>query len=282
MKRQDIYFSVVYVILLVWLLASASCTLKRKDQQDEMVDSTTITAQSQETEDWYHPADWSYHGENPPEQWAEINDAYRDCGGEIQSPIDIIGSIPIMELKALQINYSPSPLHIINNGHTIQANYDEGSTMIFSHRKYPFIQFHFHCPSEHLIKGQRFPMEIHLVHVDSESEIAVIAVMVEEGSESPFFTALCDSLPEKGRSIRREDITINAGDLFSGISTRYYTYIGSLTTPPCTEGVNWIVMMEPAQASSQQIEKIKNLMPDNNARPVQPLNQRPIKSYNAY
>lgn len=186
-----------------------------------------------------------------------------------QSPIDIRETKEV-ELPDLRVNYNTTDLRIVNNGHTLEVIYDPGSYLIYEDRVYELIQFHFHTPSEHLIKGRSFPMEIHIVHKSEDGELLVVGIMMKEGKPNELLEELWRVLPLKdGKEKFREDIKINATNLFPS-NKDYYTYTGSLTTPPYTEGVRWIVMKTPTEISKEQVNKFRSLFGEN-ARDVQPL-----------
>ncbi len=193
----------------------------------------------------------------------------RKSGKLQQSPIDIRETKEV-ELPDLRVNYNTTDLRIVNNGHTLEVIYDPGSYLIYEDRVYELIQFHFHTPSEHLIKGRSFPMEIHIVHKGEDGELLVVGIMMKEGKPNELLEELWRVLPLKdGKEKFREDVKINATDLFPS-NKDYYTYTGSLTTPPYTEGVRWIVMKTPTEISKEQVNKFRSLFGEN-ARDVQPL-----------
>ncbi len=221
---------------------------------------------------------WSYSGETSPDHWMEI-EKDSDCDGTYQSPINIIHK-DVDSVKVgdnLSILYTPTT-HISkvdNNGHSIQFNFEEGDSIKYMHKTYFLKQIHFHEPSEHKINGVIYPIELHLVHVSNTGEIAVIGVFGEEGIESDLFEFFESFLPLKTGDSKEIHQKIDLSSLFlKGI--KYYAYKGSLTTPPCTENVNWIVFKEPIILSEAEVLKLKNNMPLNNYRNDQPLNERRV------
>lgn len=215
---------------------------------------------------------WSYEGEHGPDHWGEFGKACAE--GKRQSPVDITGAEAV-SLPEIAIKYKPSKLNILNNGHTIQVDYEAGSTIDLGTSEYNLAQFHFHDPSEHKVGGKSYAMELHLVHKNDKGDLAVIGVMIEQGKENDAFKQIWDNMPKKADE--RKEVTgasIDASRLLPE-SLAYYTYPGSLTTPPCTESVTWLVLKEPIQMSAAQIEAFKKLINGNN-RPVQPLNDRKI------
>jgi len=167
-------------------------------------------------------------------------------------------------------------LRIIDNGHTVQVNYGSGSSIVVNGVKFSLVQFHFHKPSEERIEGKSFDMVVHLVHKNMMGNLAVVAVMLRNGAPNPLVQTLWTHLPlQSGKEAMPKGVTINAAQ-FLPTDQSYYTFLGSLTTPPCTEGVLWLVMKTPMQVSRSQIAAFSRLY-ENNARPVQQANRRLIK-----
>jgi carbonic anhydrase len=219
---------------------------------------------------------WTYFGEHGPQHWADLSPEFAACGsGKAQSPIDI--AYPhAAQLPPIQFAYSASPLKVIDNGHSIQVNYAPGSTISIAGKTYELVQFHFHHPSEEEISGKQSPMVAHLVHKDSQGKLAVVAVLIEQGDPNPLINALWDNLPpRKNKEVESDSVEVNAADLLPS-NHNYYTFDGSLTTPPCTEGVSWYVLETPVSFSKAQIEKFASIYPGN-ARPIQPLNNRVVQ-----
>lgn len=217
---------------------------------------------------------WGYTGEAGPEQWAELDPAYEICGiGEEQSPIDLTDERP-QDLANLEVNYQPSTINIFNNGHTIQVNYNEGSFMEVNGVQYNLLQFHFHVPSEHTVDGQHFPAELHLVHADAQGNLAVVGILLDEGAESAALGPVWANLPAEEGEVQTVEGNVNAAE-FLPADQATYRYPGSLTTPPCSEGVSWFVMMTPAEVSTQQLDELRALINGSN-RPVQELESREL------
>ncbi len=233
-------------------------------------------ANEEEHEPARHAAHWGYEGAEGPSHWGDLNPEWILCKtGRNQSPIDLSGLIE-GELPPLHINYRPDATEILNNGHTVQVNYRPGSTLTVDGHHFTLRQFHFHAPSENTIDGRAFPMEAHLVHADAQGNLAVVAVMFEEGAANPALTLAFSHMPEKaGDKHAFSAETVNAADLLPA-DRDYYRYNGSLTTPPCSEGVWWLVMKQPMTASKAQIEHFRHVMHHPNNRPVQPINARPV------
>jgi carbonic anhydrase len=216
---------------------------------------------------------WGYEGEAGPEHWGELSPDYAACSqGMEQSPVDIPATTPVNP-PGLQFNYQPSALNIVNNGHAIQVNYDSGSSLVVDGAAYPLVQFHLHSLSEHTLNAAHTAMELHLVHKDAAGHTAVVGVMIVEGAQSPAYEPILANMPaEEGKPHQIDGVTVNAVDLLPADSG-YYRYNGSLTTPPCTEGVKWFVMSVPVELSADRIASFQSIY-DNNYRPVQPLNER--------
>jgi len=218
---------------------------------------------------------WGYEGNSGPYFWGDLKNEFATCkAGKSQSPIDISAAIAT-ELAEIQFDYKDTPLHIVNNGHTIQANYQPGSSITIGSKQFELLQFHFHSPSEHTIGGKAYPMVAHLVHKAADGQLGVIGVLLKEGQSNSIIDRLWAHLPKNtGEENTLEGEHINVIDLLSKDMT-YFNYSGSLTTPPCTEGVNWMLLAAPVELSTEQIAQFRSLY-DANARPVQPVNGRPV------
>jgi len=219
---------------------------------------------------------WSYEGATGPDHWGELAPSCILCKtGKAQSPIDIANTTPAT-LVPIEVNYKPVPLSIVNNGHTIQVDYAPGSSMKIGGEEYQLLQFHFHTPSEHTVKGNAFAMEGHLVHKSATGVLAVIGVLMDRGAASAFIGKLWEHLPiKKGERNTPAGVTVNAAGLLPKSMGRY-SYMGSLTTPPCSEGVVWNVLKSPIAVSDEQVAAFAAIF-KHNARPVQPLNGRVVK-----
>ncbi|HMP77671.1 MAG TPA: carbonic anhydrase family protein [Kiritimatiellia bacterium] len=220
---------------------------------------------------------WSYAGETGPERWALLSPEFSSCAGQNQSPVDLqVARMIEADLAPLAFDYKSVALDLVNNGHTIQANVAPGSSLVVDGISFALKQFHFHCPSENLMDGRSYPLEAHLVHADADGHLAVVAVLFEEGAENALLRRLWSHMPkEKDASVRTEDVQINAADLLPE-DRAYYRYNGSLTTPPCTEGVRWLVCKQPVTLSPGQVEAFLHVLHHPNNRPVQPQNARPV------
>lgn len=222
-----------------------------------------------------HDRHWSYAGDTGPDAWASLDPANITCrNGKRQSPIDIRDGIKV-DQEALVIEYQPSYFRIIDNGHTIQVSYGQGSRLSAMGRTYELLQFHFHRPSEERIDGRAFDMVMHLVHRDLEGHLAVLAVLLKEGRPNQLVQTLWNNLPLERNQDYAPNATIQIADVLPA-NLDYYAYMGSLTTPPCTEGVLWLVLKQPVEVSREQIAIFSRFYA-NNARPLQPANDRVIK-----
>jgi carbonic anhydrase len=224
-----------------------------------------------------HPAhNWDY-GDDAygPGHWGELKPEFAPCmNGHHQSPIDIRNPQKA-ELPPIVFDYKPSPLDIIDNGHTIEINYAAGSFIAVGGRKYALKQFHFHRPSEEKIVGKGYDMTLHLVHADQEGNLAVVAILLEKGEDNPLIHELWNEIPtQKNKEELAKDIQINAGTLLPA-DRAYYTFSGSLTTPPCSEHVTWYVLKHPVTISAAEVEQFSKLY-RNDARPTQPLYDRVV------
>jgi carbonic anhydrase len=194
--------------------------------------------------------------------------------GKRQSPIDIRDGISV-QLDPVQFDYKPSNFRVIDNGHTVQVNVAAGNSIEVMGRRFELVQFHFHRPSEERINGRQFDMVAHLVHKDLEGKLAVVAVLLDRGSVQPIVQTVWNNLPlEKGEELPAKAL-LDLNNLLPS-ERGYFTYMGSLTTPPCSEGVLWMVMRNPVSISPEQIGIFARLYPMN-ARPIQSAGGRLIK-----
>ncbi len=225
-----------------------------------------------------HDIHWSYAGAGAPENWGGLKPEFAKCAsGKRQSPIDIRGGIAV-DLEPIKFDYRPSGFRVVDNGHTVQVDVGTGNSIEVMGRRYDLLQFHFHRPSEERIDGRQFDMVAHLVHRDTDGRLAVVAVLLDRGSAHPIVQSVWNNLPlEKGEALAAGTL-IDVSALLPK-DRRYYTFMGSLTTPPCTEGVLWMVLMQPVPLSAEQIGVFARLYPMN-ARPVQAAAGRLIKQSN--
>ncbi|MEH0167761.1 carbonic anhydrase [Paucibacter sp. JuS9] len=221
---------------------------------------------------------WGYAGDIGPERWAELTPEYRQCAiGTRQSPIDIRDGIKV-DLTPITFNYKPSSFSVLDNGHTVQVNMAAGNSLEVMGKRYALQQFHFHRPAEERINGRSFEMVAHLVHKDSEGKLAVLAVLFEQGSDEskqPVVQTVWANLPLEKHEVLAGPGQMDLSELLPA-DKAYYTFMGSLTTPPCSEGVLWLVMRQPVALSAAQLNVFARLYPMN-ARPVQAGSGRLIK-----
>lgn len=218
---------------------------------------------------------WSYGGTENPTQWGKLSEDFALCElGRDQSPINIINTIEDSPAE-IDFDYKPSPLVVVNNGHTIQVNYAQGSTVTINGKKYALLQFHFHTPSEHNINDKASPMELHLVHRNEAGQLAVVGVMLNQGIANPLIAEIWKQIPDIGATNTVSDRLINASNLLPSKKS-YFSYMGSLTTPPCSEGVSWNLFVEPITVSKEQVETFAKIY-QVDARPLQPINGRTVQ-----
>jgi carbonic anhydrase len=220
---------------------------------------------------------WSYEGASGPAKWGDLKSEYTVCRtGKHQSPIDIRNA-KAADLPAIEFSYAPSPYRIVDNGHTVQVNVDPGSFITVGGRRYDLVQLHFHHPSEELINGQAYPMVAHLVHKDADGKLAVVALLLKTGQANPFIEALWKNMPsDVGQEHAPEGALIDL-NRFLPASHGYYTFSGSLTTPPCSQDVTWFVLKRQVAISKAEVATFAAKYP-HNARPVQPLNGRAVRA----
>ncbi len=218
---------------------------------------------------------WTYGGTSGPDKWGDVDAESKVCsvGGQ-QSPIDIIGSIKA-QLPPLRISWGKNADTIVNNGHTIQLNSGQGSTLSFGSGPYKLLQFHFHHPSEHLIGGKGFPMEAHFVHAHASGALAVVAVLMVAGRSNRVFSRIIATTPTQEGESLKADSAINPNGLLPRGRLAYYRYPGSLTTPPCSETVEWLLLTDPIEVAEADITGFAKVY-QMNARPAQKVNRRAV------
>jgi len=227
-------------------------------------------------------AHWSYTEgpDGPANWWRTSKDNLLCSAGKQQSPINIEGGI-LVDLPPLRFDYKLSPLTIQDNGHTILVNYAEGSNLSLDARQYRLVQFHFHKPSEEAIDGKRADMVAHLVHQHHDGRLLVVAVLMNSSleasqAENAAFQMILNHIPlVKKESSSPNGVMIDLNQLLPK-NLAYFTFMGSLTTPPCSENVQWVVLKEAAVISKQQLDNFSRIYP-NNARPLQSRSGRLIK-----
>lgn len=218
---------------------------------------------------------WAYSGPQGPEQWGKIKPEYSLCGsGKRQSPIDIREGIKVT-LDPIQFDYHPTAFRVLDTGRTVQVNVEAGNSITINGRRYDLQRIEFRRPSEERVNGRQFEMSAHLVHKDMEGRLAVIAVLMDQGADHPMVQLVWNSLPLEKHTDQASSAKIDMAQMLPE-HKQYQTYMGSLTAPPCTEGVLWMVMKQPATLSREQIGVFSRLYPMN-ARPTQPTSGRLIK-----
>jgi len=221
---------------------------------------------------------WTYQGDTGPSHWGDLSPEFRFCSiGKNQSPVDIDSKRFDANLPPIELDYNIlTPTDIVNNGHTIQVNMWSGGEIKLDGINFELKQFHFHAPSENTIDGKHFPLEAHFVHASDKGELAVVAILFAPGPDDPTLKRLLEDLPMgKGESNKLASNAIKTLQTTKSLSN-YYRYNGSLTTPPCTEGVRWVVMKRPFSVSKQQVEQLQKALKEPNNRPTQPLNARAV------
>lgn len=220
-------------------------------------------------------AHWGYKGAGAAHHWGDLSEEYHACkAGLKQSPVNI-DKYSQVELPALELSYNAVPLEVLNNGHTVQVNYAEGSSMSVGGKTFNLLQFHFHTPSEHYLDGAPYPMSVHFVHKADDGQLGVVGVMMKVGEHNPVIEGIWQNVPASGETKSALGVELNAMDLLPE-AKGYYAYEGSLTTPPCTEGVAWHVMKDPIEVSAAQVTAFQSIFPVN-ARPIQDLHGRVVQ-----
>jgi carbonic anhydrase len=290
-KRTAITVTLLTVLIFILSACSGDSPIISQPTAAAVVDELAEAVESvgEEAAEPEHEIHWSYEGEGGPAHWSELDPvANVDCAaGQEQSPINITNAEP-KDLTNIVFHYLETKVNIENNGHTIQLTYDSGSsievervvsaTEVVDLAAYTLKQFHFHAPSEHAIKGQLADAEMHLVHYNADDKPAVVVgLLIYSGAENTLFAPIWEYLPDKKSDVETiPGLMLNAADLIPADST-FYTYPGSLTTPPCTQGITWLVLTTPIEMSAKQIEDLEEAMiGEFNNRPLQELNDRDL------
>ena len=268
-------------LLITFMLLS--CGGNKQEAQGEQ-DTTTVSSSSPETKTSARPVHWGYEDQVAPAMWASLSPVYAACGeGKSQSPIDLVTSAQAGEpnwsvdfrTTSLKIAHHEHVDDILDNGHTIQVTVEEGSTLTLNEKLYNLKQFHFHTPSEHTVDGKNLPLEMHMVHQSSDGSFGVIGLLFEEGKANENLEKIIQHMPSlPGESTHFTDVKL---DLNVHIPKKVsaYHYIGSFTTPPCTENVEWLILRNKFTASADQIKAFSSRLGHNN-RPVQAMNGRKL------
>jgi len=224
-----------------------------------------------------HGKHWGYMGDVSPSHWGELDKKFNMCSkGKLQSPINVVATKK-GNLKPLELNYKADAKSVINNGHTIQVNIKDGSVFKIDGKDYKLKQFHFHVPSENNINGNAYPLEAHFVHATDDGKLAVVAVIFNYGDKNPILDKIWSKFPNL-KVGEAKDIALSAKDIKALLpeDKKYYHFMGSLTTPPCSEGVKWFVLKNPLTVSKEQINSFFSQFSFPNNRPIQPTNGRDI------
>ncbi|OLN23761.1 carbonic anhydrase [Domibacillus antri] len=268
-------YAYLIAALSVSFLLGACSDQTKETQTEEDQPAQTQGNQAEKASDVH----WSYkEGETGPDQWGKLDASYAACmNGSEQSPVNIeFSQVKTSERSGnIETHYAPGSFSVVHNGHTIQVNAEgTDNRMTVEESEYNLVQLHFHTPSEHQFNGRHLDMELHLVHQNANGELAVLGVMIREGKENENLASVWEKLPkeetENGISVKELDLHT----LLPENQASFY-YNGSLTTPPCTEEVKWIVLEQPIEMSKEQIQAFQQIFPDNH-RPVQSLNEREI------
>jgi carbonic anhydrase len=225
-----------------------------------------------------HP--WTYTGDKGPESWGELDPKWEQCAhGKSQSPVDLpsIGDEPRGALDKLSVDYMSIPLRVKNNGHTVEVQNRTDSFVMVGSKRFDLVQFHFHSPSEHTIAGQRYPLEVHFVNKARDGELAVVGVLFESGDPNKALEEIWKKMPKSETQdyVNHEKKLLNVSEVIS-LSEGYYHYPGSLTTPPCSEGVRWFVMKETQEIEQRAVDQFRNVLGGRSNRPVQPVGDRKV------
>ncbi len=219
---------------------------------------------------------WGYTGHEGPAHWGGLSSDYHVCrSGREQSPVNINGS-SMGRSRSILFGYSSKPSNIVNNGHTIQVNMKEGSRITVNDKTYELLQFHFHSPSEHQVDGQHAAMVIHFVHKADDGQLGVVGLLLDKGKSNKIIEQLWQYMPEDKGGEAPLPATVEVKRMLP-LNRAFYNYSGSLTTPPCSEGVNWMVLKGRGSVSHKQVKKFTTIFP-NSIRPIQPINHRTIYS----
>jgi carbonic anhydrase len=269
----------IYIGILALL---SGCTSSKKNTPPSTPPSAAVsTDKARETlaiSELKKTPHWSYDGLFGPDLWGNLDPSFKTCKeGAEQSPIDLIWKKPLTSDGNLQFKFTEEDLVAKDTGHSAQVVFSGKQMTNIRGQIYSLLQIHFHSPSEHTISGKHYPIEAHFVHKDPTGQLAVLGVMFKEGAENPALSHVLAHIPSDKSKTNKTLVKINPSQFLPTILT-YYNYKGSLTTPPCSEGVNWNIFNTPITASKEQIMKLQSFY-NNNNRPIQPLNGRKVVNY---
>ncbi len=226
-----------------------------------------------------HHSHWGYTGHNDPTHWGDIDPKYAECKlGGSQSPINITKEITVATngLAPISFHYTTGALEVINNGHSVQVNIKPGSFIKIDGKEFELKQFHFHTPSENQIDGKNFPLEAHFVHQAKDGALAVVAVMFQDGKENPVINKIWKKMPKEAGEKSVCGLSAAMINELLPKAKAYYRFDGSLTTPPCSEGVRWFVLKDYSTVSKEEVEEFLHTLHHPNNRPIQPVNARKV------
>ncbi len=262
------------LILVISIFVFASCSKKAKMEKDSS--KTEHKKETSHKDEKHSKIHWGYKGQEGPEYWGSLSPDYIECkAGMEQSPIDLKNAKEAGDLMPIESKYPKITLDVVNNGHSIVVNYKKDNKVNFNGKEFKLLQFHFHSLSEHTLNGEYFPMEIHFVHKADDGSLAVIGVFIKEGKENPIIQKIWDNMPVEAGKNNQSSSKIDINNLFPK-KRSYFHYTGSLTTPPCSEGVSWFVYSDHIEVSKDQVEEFVQVMEGKNNRPVQAVNERSL------
>jgi carbonic anhydrase len=256
-------FAIASATLAIGVLALSGCSTSSDPEVEEAPGASEAA-----------PAHWSYEGEEGPDSWGHLSAGYELCEtGDQQSPVDI-PSASTEQADDLALDLHVVDEHVIDTGHTFQLVADDASTVNYDGTEYDLVQMHYHDPSEHTVDGEPAPVEFHFVHQDGDGALLVVGVLAVEGAENPAFDPFIEAVENHADAEEGIVGSVSVKDMMP-TTTGHYAYEGSLTTPPCSEGVQWIVMDTPVELGRDQLDVLEGAY-DHNARPVQPLADRSV------
>lgn len=270
MMTRTVLLSTLLALALVVAGCQSETSSTTSTSNAENPPTETASSESMSSDDASSDAEWGYTGDKGPEQWAELDEAYSECSGSMQSPIDL-SSTDEIDAADVALDYESATGTLTDTGHGVQVSI-EGGTLTYDGKTYALKQFHFHTPSEHTVEGRSYDAEVHLVHAADDGTLAVLGLFYEEGEANDFLAPVWSGLSDLESA---DPVTVNVVNMLPDDRTTF-AYDGSLTTPPCSETVSWFVMREPLTMSADQLDALTALYDDNN-RPVQPLNDREVE-----
>ncbi|MFD2924789.1 carbonic anhydrase [Halobacillus naozhouensis] len=278
--KKLLYYT-IYLLLVLFISACSQQT--HSDEKTESTETKETNQQGKQTDQALEPkqVQWSYEGKRGPKHWGDLAEEFAACEkGNEQSPVNVKFAEVEEEkdLPEIQLHYEPAKVSVINNGHTAQFNLpnEMNNSMTIGETNYRLIQFHFHTPSEHQFNGKHFPVEMHFVHKNPNNELAVTTLMIEEGTQNKELASIWGGVPsEKTEKEIMMNEPVDLASLLPRQSSTTFHYSGSLTTPPCSEDVKWIIFEDTIEISKEQIDVFKQIFPSNN-RPIQLLNEREV------